>query len=91
MWQKVYFVGSHARKRQYFRNWIVRSILNQKTEGGQCYDDMTIVKTARWWIQKYAPQNVHKFDISAGNENVSFDIKFSCGIEDSTHHRYIYL
>ena len=47
---------------------------------------MTIVKTARWWIQKYAPQNVHKFDISAGNENVSFDIKFSCGIEDSSLH-----
>ena len=52
----------------------------------QCYDDMTVVKTARWWIQNYAPQNVHRFHISAGNENVSFDIKFSCGIEDSTHH-----
>ena len=52
---------------------------------------MTIVKTARWWIKKYAPQNVHKFDISAGNGNVSFDIKFSCGIEDGTHHRYIFL
>ena len=47
---------------------------------------MTIVKTARWWIQKYAPQNVNKFDISAGNYNVSFDIKFSCGIEDSRLH-----
>ena len=47
---------------------------------------MTIVKTARWSIQKYAPQNVHKFDISAGNENVSFDIKFSCDIEDSSLH-----
>ena len=64
---------------------IGRSILNQKTEGGQCYDDMTIVKTARWWIQKYAPQNVQMFDISAGNENVSFD-KFSSGIKGSTHH-----
>ena len=32
---------------------------------------MTIVKTARWWIQKYTPQNVNKFDISAGNENVT--------------------
>ena len=47
---------------------------------------MTIVKTARWWIQKYAPQNFNKFDISA----VSFDIKFSCGIEDSRHQIYIY-
>ena len=47
---------------------------------------MTFVKTARWWIPKYGPQNVNKFDISAGNENVSFDIEFSCGIEDSTHH-----
>ena len=50
--------GHRARKRQYFGNLIVQSILNQKTERGQCYDDMTIVKTARWWIQKYAPQNV---------------------------------
>ena len=27
--------------------------------------------------KKYGPQNVHKFDISAGNDNVSFDIMFS--------------
>ena len=37
--------GSHARKR-HSSIFVIRSILNQKTEGGQCYDDMTIVKTA---------------------------------------------
>ena len=89
-WDCLVLGGSHARKCQYFGNLIVQSILNQKTEGGQCYDDMTIVKTARWWIQKYAPHNIHKFDISAGNENVSFDIKLSCGTEDTTHHRSIF-
>ena len=30
---------------------------------------MTIVKTARWWIQKYAPKNVNKFDINFGGKN----------------------
>ena len=52
---------------------------------------MTIVKTARWWIEKHAPKNVNKFDISVGNENVSFDS--SLAVASKTVHTidiYIY-